>query len=517
MVRLAGWHPFVEETTGNILEDKILEAAVDWSDEHLANVSSEAKDFVSRLLQKYPSSRPTAESCLLHPWIRQTSPMTRSLDTNKRRMREYKKYYEEHAEYQINLKGELALAEISATLTNHRLPNLRSNSELGNYSASGSTMSPINVAPQPCVNHEAGFSPTALSSRHRARYSPRCERSAISEDRDLHQRITQLSLMPPQRPMSPSGLSSLASSMLRLDELSAVDTGPSGLLPSRGSRDSLSYFGGSLAGGHTHNSSLDRSSLRRLHRGRSGGPMGSVVATASGGSPGPYTSSVIASAEISELDVGLRWGSALATERESEQAMAELMPVDERLLDPEERSSSQTAASLPRRSKATAPAFLNCLTDAYFSPLVGVARFACQLSGQAGIPLCLPPGHESALQTVFTGIVASGQDALNFPEGFANTAIGGGAAAAAWYLGGCLLSDGPGVALGAGPGGWLWLYLTDLGPERVGSVIECVVRNRAGKARTQARLLLAGTLSQRWEDCVIHVAYFLFLTLLSAR
>ncbi|KAF5403018.1 hypothetical protein PHET_03758, partial [Paragonimus heterotremus] len=128
---------------------------------------------------------------------------------------------------------------------------------------------------------------------------------------------------------------------------------------------------------------------------------------------------------------------------------------------------------------AAAPTFASPLRDAYFDVHLGQARFSCQLSSLA----LLPPGihgHREAIDAIYANHLMSGR-----------TGTPSSTTVAAWYLNGCLLSDGPGVQLGTGPGGWLWLCLGELGAEHVGGVVECVVRNRSGKAKTRARLLQA--------------------------
>ncbi|CAH8594792.1 unnamed protein product [Schistosoma turkestanicum] len=128
-------------------------------------------------------------------------------------------------------------------------------------------------------------------------------------------------------------------------------------------------------------------------------------------------------------------------------------------------------------SKFSAPVFASPLQDAYFSVHTRQVRFTCQLASVPYLPDGISESEEIIKEIYPTG--------LNFNE-ITRTS----SAAAAWYLGGCLLSDGPGVSLGAEQGGWLWLCLSDLRPEQDRSVVECVVRNRAGKSQTKARLLL---------------------------
>ncbi|CAH8612672.1 unnamed protein product [Schistosoma intercalatum] len=128
-------------------------------------------------------------------------------------------------------------------------------------------------------------------------------------------------------------------------------------------------------------------------------------------------------------------------------------------------------------NKFSAPVFASLLRDAYFSVHTREVRFTCQLASAPYLPEGISDYEEIISEIYPTG--------LNFNK------ITSSSAAAAWYLDGCLLSDGPGVSLGVEQGGWLWLCLSDLRPEQDRSVIECVVRNRAGKSRTKARLLFS--------------------------
>uniref|UniRef100_A0A095C6Z9 Calcium/calmodulin-dependent protein kinase type 1G n=1 Tax=Schistosoma haematobium TaxID=6185 RepID=A0A095C6Z9_SCHHA len=128
-------------------------------------------------------------------------------------------------------------------------------------------------------------------------------------------------------------------------------------------------------------------------------------------------------------------------------------------------------------NKFSVPVFASLLRDAYFSIHTREVRFTCQLASAPYLPEGISDYEEIISEIYPTG--------LNFNK------ITSSSAAAAWYLDGCLLSDGPGVSLGVEQGGWLWLCLSDLRPEQDRSVIECVVRNRAGKSRTKARLLFS--------------------------
>ncbi|TGZ66530.1 hypothetical protein CRM22_005285 [Opisthorchis felineus] len=141
------------------------------------------------------------------------------------------------------------------------------------------------------------------------------------------------------------------------------------------------------------------------------------------------------------------------------------------------KSTKRDSSSQPL-IPAAAPTFASPLRDAYFNIHSGEARFSCQLAGFAHLPPGIH-GHREAIAELYP------TDVVNAQTGHSSATV------AAWYLGGCLLSDGPGVQLGTGPGGWLWLYLSELNVDQAGTVVKCVVRNRAGKAKTQARLLIA--------------------------
>ncbi|GAA48273.1 striated muscle preferentially expressed protein kinase [Clonorchis sinensis] len=141
------------------------------------------------------------------------------------------------------------------------------------------------------------------------------------------------------------------------------------------------------------------------------------------------------------------------------------------------KSTKRDSSSQPL-IPAAAPTFASPLRDAYFNIHSGEARFSCQLAGFAHLPPGIH-GHREAIAELYP------TDVVNAQTGHSSATV------AAWYLGGCLLSDGPGVQLGTGPGGWLWLYLSELNVDQSGTVVKCVVRNRAGKAKTQARLLIA--------------------------
>jgi serine/threonine protein kinase len=74
-ILLCGFPPFYGNTDQQIFE-KILKAQFDFPSPDWDTISSEAKDFVSRILVLDPSKRPTSEECLKHPWIVQNTTLS---------------------------------------------------------------------------------------------------------------------------------------------------------------------------------------------------------------------------------------------------------------------------------------------------------------------------------------------------------------------------------------------------------------------------------------------------------
>ncbi|KAG8231090.1 hypothetical protein J437_LFUL011058 [Ladona fulva] len=69
-VLLTGFTPFGGDTDQETFCN-ISKAELDFPEELFEDVSDQAKDFISRLLVRNPSTRPTATECLHHPWIAQ--------------------------------------------------------------------------------------------------------------------------------------------------------------------------------------------------------------------------------------------------------------------------------------------------------------------------------------------------------------------------------------------------------------------------------------------------------------
>ncbi|VDL13939.1 unnamed protein product [Hymenolepis diminuta] len=128
-----------------------------------------------------------------------------------------------------------------------------------------------------------------------------------------------------------------------------------------------------------------------------------------------------------------------------------------------------------------APVFANPLRDSRIDPATNSVFFSCQIANPPRLP---------APELYLRGDIRKDLEALGLEGYDLGCAAGGSGVAAAWYLSGCLLSESPGVALGAEPGGWLWLRLDDAERGMAGKIVECVVRARTGKAKTRARILL---------------------------
>ena len=136
---------------------------------------------------------------------------------------------------------------------------------------------------------------------------------------------------------------------------------------------------------------------------------------------------------------------------------------------------------------STAPVFSKPLRDSRIDPQTNSVFFSCQLASPPRLPV---PELLYQRSDVRKDLEELGLDGFDLGSG-GGAAVSGGVAAA-WYLSGCLLSEAPGIALGANSGGWLWLRLEDAERGMAGKVVECIVRSRNGKTRTRARILLPG-------------------------
>jgi len=93
---LAGFPPFMGETLPAIIE-QIVSGEYDFPSPYWDQVSSKAKDFISKLLEVDPSKRLTADAALKHPWLAEKevqSSQTRPLG-NSSKMRESNKKWKD--------------------------------------------------------------------------------------------------------------------------------------------------------------------------------------------------------------------------------------------------------------------------------------------------------------------------------------------------------------------------------------------------------------------------------------
>lgn len=67
--RLSGLSPFLGETEQETLSN-VTSAKWDFNAEEFDNISSDAKDFITRLLVRLPKQRMSATDCLEHLWLR---------------------------------------------------------------------------------------------------------------------------------------------------------------------------------------------------------------------------------------------------------------------------------------------------------------------------------------------------------------------------------------------------------------------------------------------------------------
>jgi len=91
-VMLVGYPPFYGETDAEIAE-QVMNAEVDLTQARWTNISDEAKDLITRLLNKNPNQRINVTEALSHPWLREmhreytktSLPVPSLLECTKRR------------------------------------------------------------------------------------------------------------------------------------------------------------------------------------------------------------------------------------------------------------------------------------------------------------------------------------------------------------------------------------------------------------------------------------------------
>jgi len=77
-VLLCGYHPF-SGTTEIPLYIQIVTGQWEFHEQTWSNISDDAKDFVSELLNLDPTCRMTAAEALIHPWIRASCSASHSI------------------------------------------------------------------------------------------------------------------------------------------------------------------------------------------------------------------------------------------------------------------------------------------------------------------------------------------------------------------------------------------------------------------------------------------------------
>ncbi|XP_076919377.1 calcium-dependent protein kinase 28-like [Bidens hawaiensis] len=116
-ILLCGRRPFWDRTEDGIFRE-VLKKKPDFKRKPWPNISNSAKDFVRKLLVKYPRARLTAAQALSHPWVRENGnasmiPLDISVLSN---MREFVKY--------SRLK-QIALRALASTLDEEEISDLK--------------------------------------------------------------------------------------------------------------------------------------------------------------------------------------------------------------------------------------------------------------------------------------------------------------------------------------------------------------------------------------------------------
>lgn len=144
-VLLTGFSPFGGETDQETFQNISL-GEVDFPEELFEDVSTQAKDFVSKLLVQDPSARMTAKQCLRHDWLRgaptQASPHLRRYLSKSREVLLERVVSRENLRRAALLCQAKSHANLSETNGNERLGSNLSQSEMClSYGLTGSRMS----------------------------------------------------------------------------------------------------------------------------------------------------------------------------------------------------------------------------------------------------------------------------------------------------------------------------------------------------------------------------------------
>jgi len=74
-ILLCGFPPFYNEKL-QLLFEQIMKADYDFPEDYWSDISSEAKDFIRKLLVVDPKKRLIGKDCLKHPWLAGHAPQT---------------------------------------------------------------------------------------------------------------------------------------------------------------------------------------------------------------------------------------------------------------------------------------------------------------------------------------------------------------------------------------------------------------------------------------------------------
>lgn len=106
-ILLSGLSPFLGDSESETIAN-ITEAKWDFKAEEFDSISSEAKDFISRLVNKDQTKRMTATECLQHKWLRRSAKRermpTRSLSTKRLKKFVYRRKWQKAVNAMLALK-----------------------------------------------------------------------------------------------------------------------------------------------------------------------------------------------------------------------------------------------------------------------------------------------------------------------------------------------------------------------------------------------------------------------------
>eukprot|EP00061_Rhincodon_typus_P019056 g48497.t1 len=107
-ILLSGLNPFIAETNQQVI-DKIIQAEYSFEDEAFQDVTTEALDFIDRLLVKERRARMTAAEALEHSWLKQK---TETMSTKVIKTLRHRRYYQTLVKKELNVV--VSVARISS-------------------------------------------------------------------------------------------------------------------------------------------------------------------------------------------------------------------------------------------------------------------------------------------------------------------------------------------------------------------------------------------------------------------